>query len=410
MLVLGIILSICLAGLFAGLETGLIAASQLKIYENKEKGHLSARSAYFLLRKPERLLATTLIGTNIVIVTATILLIILLGELDFPEWAKGAGSFLLTLVILIFSEIIPKSFFRNHADAVTVKLAPILVGFYLLFIPISVVLNFIIKILLTFIGKREAKSKIPASREDLYYLIKLRSKELGIPMQDQKVISDIFNFRHTKAREVMIPFHELPLCHKEMSFVEIVALAKENGARFIPIYEKRMDNIVSYIDIEDLFYLKPKNFSEIMKEAVFYPETKPIPDLLLSMNKKNLQVVFLSDEYGLISGMITSNEIIADIIGFIPGEINGYVQPITPISKGRWSIIGTTDIEEFIHTTGIMIEKGSYDTIGGYICDKLGEIPAPDTVFEDINVSYKIIESNKRCIMKIEVWKKQESM
>jgi putative hemolysin len=121
MIVLGIIFCICLAAFFAGLETGLIAANQLKIYEDREKGGLSARAAYFLLRKPERLLATTLVGTNIVVVTTTILLIILLETWGMPVWTRGIASFILTIILLIFAEIIPKSFFRNHADTVSVN-------------------------------------------------------------------------------------------------------------------------------------------------------------------------------------------------------------------------------------------------------------------------------------------------
>jgi len=410
MIILVILFCICLAGFFAGLETGLIATNQLTIYDDKEKGSLSARAAYFLLRKPERLLATTLIGTNIVVVTTTILLIILLETWGMPIWMRGVASFILTIILLIFAEIIPKSFFRNHADTVTIRLAPVLVGFYILFIPISIILNFVIKLILLFLGKHKLKSKMPASRDDLHFLIKLRSKELGLALQDQKLIADIFDFRDTKAREVMLPFHELPLCPKEMGIKDIVLFAQDNGARFVPIYEKRMDNIVGYIDVEDLLYLMPKTISDIMREVVFYPETKRIPDLLLNMNKLKLSVVFLSDEYGVVSGMITSNEIIADIVGFIPGENNGNIKPITTIAKGKYYVIGTADIGEFTHETGITIEKGAYDTVGGYLCDKLGEIPLVDTVFEDMHVTYKIIESDKKSIKKIEVWKKQENM
>jgi putative hemolysin len=410
MLILGIAFCICLAAFFAGLETGLIAANQLKIYEDKEKGGLSARAAYFLLRKPERLLATTLVGTNIVVVTTTVLLIILLEAWGMPLWTRGVASFILTIVLLIFAEIIPKSFFRNHADTFSVKCAPVLVGFYVLFILVSTILNCIIKLVLLLLGKHKVKSKIPASRDDLFYLITLRGKELGLSLEDQKLIADIFDFRDTKAREVMLPFHELLFCPKEMGVRDIISFAEDNGARFIPVYEKRMDNIVGYIDVEDLFYCMPKNISDIMREAVFYPETKRIPDLLLDMNTLKLSVVFLSDEYGMVSGMITSNEIIADIVGFIPGEMNGNIKSITKIAKGRYSVVGTADIDEFIHETGIAVEKGAYDTVGGYLCDKLGTIPPADTVFEDVHVIYKIVESDKKSIKQIEVRKKQENL
>jgi putative hemolysin len=362
------------------------------------------------LRKPERLLGTTLVGNNIAVVTATILFIMVLQRMNLPAWSVGLGVFALTLVFLVFAEVIPKSFFRNHADTISVKLAPLLVVYYVLTIPLSWGLNLIIKLFLFILGKGRAESRMPASRDDLFFLIRLRSMELGLPQHDQKLMADIFDFRNTKAREVMIPFHELPLCRRDVGMAELVAFAESNGARFIPVYEQRMDNITGFVDVEDLLFIRANNFSDIIKEAVFYPETKRIPDLLLNMNRKKQQVVFLSDEYGVISGMITSNEIIADIVGFIPGELNGNVKAVTAVGKNRYLVTGTADIEEFTHETGINVAKGSYDTIGGYICEKLGEIPLPGTVVEDGHIVYKILESDKKRIIKIEVCKKPENL
>jgi putative hemolysin len=410
MIVAGIIICVILSAFFSGLETGLIAANQLGIYDRREKGGLGPRCAYFLLRKPERLLGTTLVGNNIAVVTATILFIMVLQRMNLPAWSVGLGVFALTLVFLVFAEVIPKSFFRNHADTISVKLAPLFVVFYVLTIPISWGLNLIIKLFLFILGKGRAESRMPASRDDLFFLIRLRSMELGLPQHDQKLMADIFDFRNTKAREVMIPFHELPLCRRDVGMAELVAFAESNGARFIPVYEQRMDNITGFVDVEDLLFIRSNDFSDIIKEAVFYPETKRIPDLLLNMNRKKQQVVFLSDEYGVISGMITSNEIIADIVGFIPGELNGNVKAVTAAGKNRYLVTGTADIEEFTHETGINVAKGSYDTIGGYICEKLGEIPLPGTVVEDGHIVYKILESDKKRIIQIEVCKKPENL
>lgn len=410
MIIVIILLCIVFSAFFSGLETGLVAANQLRLYDKKEKGNFGARSAYFLLRKPERLLATTLIGNNIAVVTATILFIMFLSTMGLPAWVQGVGVFSLTIVLLVFAEVIPKSFFRNHADTITIKLAPLLVVFYLIFIPISLVLNMVIKLILLVLGRHKADSRIPASRDDLFYLIRLRSMELGLPTHDQKLMADIFDFRNTKAREVMIPFHELPLCREDIGYAELVSFAENNGVRYIPVYKKRVDNITGFIDVEDLLFIKVGDISDIIREAVFYPETKRIPDLLLSMNRKKQQVVFLSDEYGVISGMLTSNEIIADIVGFIPGEANGNVRSVTAIGKGRFMVTGTADIEEFAHETGINIPKGSYDTIGGFLCEKLGEIPVTGTAIEDGHVMYKITQSDKRRIISLEVLKKTESL
>jgi len=402
--ILGILFAVIASGFFAGIETGLLAADQLALFSKKEKHVFYAITAYFLLIKPERLLSTTLIGTNIAVVTAAVLLKSLLIEKGFPFWSSWAGSLSLSIILLIFSEIIPKSFFREHADTISVKFAPVLAFFYFLFLPLSILLNSIVQFLL-FIFRQQRQRRLPGSREDLRLLIKLISRESGTEIKNQRFIDDIFDFKETLAREVMVPFHKVPVVDVHRSIKDIIDISEKERTKNITVFSGRTDNVIGYVSIPDLLGIQAETIKEIMQKAFFYPDTIRIPELLRIMIKRKQTVVFLSDEYGGISGKISQDDIAAEIVGHIPKDKSVINSDIIQISKNQFSIAGTTDLEDLYNETGIKINKGLYDTIGGYICAKLGEIPQKGAILKDKGIIFIIIDRDERHIIRIEMKK-----
>ena len=406
-----LILLACTVGsaFFSGLETGLLAADQLTLYLKKEKGITYARAADFLLLRPERLLGTTLIGTNICVVTAAIVVASALRESGF-ESAAWLGSLALSVFLLVVAEIIPKSFFRRRADGIAVRLAPVLVVFHFLFLPLAVILNGIVKSILLFSGRRTTSSKLPQSRDDLRLLVRLGSRESGLGRSEHRVFEDIFDFRTTLAREVMIPMHEYPVCASTSTIEEAVQISYTNQIRFLPVFESRADNVIGYLDVESLLRLEYKAKSrrrirDLMTEAVFYPDIKRIPDLLLEMNRRKLEVVFLSDEYGAVTGLITPAEIASEIVGFVPGEAFQQNDEISILGPGHYILAGITDIEDLYHDTGIPLRKLNSDTVGGFICEHLGRIPEVGTAFEHGGYLFEVLERDDRHIIRIEITK-----
>jgi len=364
-----------------------------------------ARAAEFLLLRPERLLSTTLIGTNAAIVTAAMLLAGALRDRGF-QGSSWLASLALSLVLLVFTEVIPKSFLRRRANTVAVRLAPILVVFYFAFLPVSLVLNTVIKVLLVFAPPRERQSKLPQSREDLRLLVRLGSREAGLDPAEHRVFEDIFDFRHTLAREVMIPLHQYPVCASTASLEEAARLAQEHGTRFLPVFHTRADDIVGYVDTERLLAVEPQRRGRVkafISDAVFYPDVKTIPDLLLDMNRRKLEVAFLSDEYGAVSGLITPAEIAAEIVGFVPGRPYAAEDEVRRLEPGHYVVAGTLDIEDLYHETGIRLKKRNCDTVGGFVCEQLGEIPPTGASFEHGGVQYRVLERDDRHVTRLEI-------
>jgi CBS domain containing-hemolysin-like protein len=404
MMLLEIFICMLFAGFFAGLETGLLAADQLLIYSEREMGIWHARAADFLLKRPERLLGTTLIGTNIAVVTAAVLLNSYLRARIEPLEAWLA-SLALSLLLLVFSEIIPKSFFRKQANTISVRLSPILVVFHFLFLPLSFVLNGVIGLALVVAGQQQQpRSKLPQSREDLRLLVRLSSRESGLEYSDYRIFEDIFDFRGTLAREAMLPLHEYPVCWIDQSPRKVVEIADHTGVRFVPICRDRTDNVVGYVDMEEMVTRKVESLAEITREPVFYPDTKKVPELLLEMNQRKLEVVFLADEYGAIAGLITPREIASEIVGVIPGKSSlDEEEEIRSVAPGIYLVPGSTDLEELSRETGISVRRGNYDTVGGFLCERLGEIPEIGATFEEGGVIYRVVDRDPRHIKLIEL-------
>ncbi|MFP4384951.1 MAG: hemolysin family protein [Spirochaetia bacterium] len=390
------------AAFFSGLETGLIAADQFLLFSKKEKGVRYASAAAFLLLKPERLLSTTLIGTNISVVTAAVLLNSSLRAAGYG-WFSGISSIILSIALLIFAEIIPKSFFRIKTDILGVKLAPALVFFYYLFLPVSFILNLFVKFFLLITGQHKSSKKILDTRQDLKLLVRLGSREAGIPGRDQRIIEDIFDFQETTAREVMIQLHKTPVCSIDGSLQSVVNYSAVYGMEYIPVYQGRVDNIIGYIDIEDIYGSLSRTetaeagksgIANLIREPVYYPDSKNIPDLLLEMNQKRLDLVFIVDEYGRVTGMLTPEEIVSEIVGFRPGRGRGSEELIILTAADTYRVKGITDIEDFQNKTGLHLKPVNADTLGGYLSAVLGRIPRTDEEYREGNVRYKILKGS----------------
>ena len=398
-------LLICLvcAAFFAGLETGLLAVNRMLIQERKTSNVLYARAVEFLLSKPERLLGTTLIGHNIANVTAAVILTNYFEQIGLSSYA-WIGILAMTFVFLVFDDFIPKSFFRTHANSIAAKLAPGLVVFYGLFLPIYLVLNNLVKLLLFSTGRHKAAREELRTKRDLRFVVNLTGKEAGLPIEDQKMIEDILHFRDQIAREVMVPFHKLPVLNSAQQVVDAAKISVETGHRFIPVSKHRTDNMVGYVDTTELLWSGERTVEEVMKQAIYCPETRSIPDLLLDMNMKGMNVVFLVDEYGGIAGMITPSQIVADIVHFTP-ENGSVIEEIVHTDSGTLLVSGEMDLEDLSHELVIGFRGSHTRTIGGYLSERMGEIPEQDREYREGGYVFKITERSDRYIERVEITK-----
>ena len=401
MILIYLVLCTIIFGYFAGLETGLLSANRMLLQEKKRKGILYARTAEYLLSKPARLLGTTLVGCNAASVTAAVLFTKFFEKIGLAH-LTWLGILLMSIILLMFGDLIPKSFFRRYADTVAVRLSPMLLLINILFLPITFILTLLINGLLFVTGQYASRREEVKSKRDLRFLINLKEMSGGLTHAEQKMIEDILDFRDQSAREVMTPFHRIPVVNVNQSIREVALLSYQTKNRFIPVSEYRTDNVIGYIDTEELLWKKAPSIRKIMKHAVYFPETRRIPDLLLDINRNDQKVVFLSDEYGGVAGMITPGQIVGNLVHYVP-ETGSREEAIKVLEPGHYLVQGSADLEDLGHEIGLTVKSGYNRSLGGFLCEKLGVIPEEGRVYEEGGFSFKVTRCDDRHVQEIEI-------
>ena len=211
----------------------------------------------------------------------------------------------------------------------------------------------------------------------------------------QRIIEDIFDFQDTMAREVMVHIHRTLACPSSMSVAEIARQALAADVRFVPIYDQRLDNLAGFLDVEETLTAPSLTLPDLLHEPVFFPDTKRIPDLYMDMSTAGHRVVFLSNEYGRISGIITPAEIVAEIIGRRPGSREAGVRDIVRQNEGEYLLPGLTDTQDFRNETGIALPEGPYDTVGGFLLTWFGRIPEVGEALTARGATFEILDRDE---------------
>ncbi len=405
-IILQIASCLLISGFFAGLETGLLAANRMVLQEKQRRGVLYARAAEYLLRRPARLLGVTLIGTNLANVTASVLLTDYFDTIGLGPFA-WAGVLALTLVFVVFADLIPKSVLRQTADGLTVRVTPLLVALYFVLMPLYAILNVIVQGIMVLSGQQKADREEVRSRRDLRFLVHLAGQEVGLTRDDQRIIEDILDFREQSAREVMTPFHQVPVVTYGQSLPDVARLAVETGSRFLPVARTRTDDLVGYVDTAELLWRTDSTLERILREGVFYPETSALADLLLDMNRRNVDVAFLVDEFGGVAGMLTPSQIIGDIVHYIP-EKGPQVSRIERIGPAHYRVAGMAGLEDLVHEMGLVLRRSYNRTIGGYLCERMGVVPPRDATYTEGGFLFRVTDRDSRRVKEVDITRVKE--
>ena len=361
-----------LSGFFSSAETALFSISKAKaIHLAKEKGYSNS-----LIKKmkddPHRLLATILIGNNIVNVGASALATAIMLKL-VPNNAVGIATGIMTLLILIFGEIFPKSIAtRNNVLIARVVIIP-LFWLSILFTPIIFMLNFIPRIT----GKMRKKSRV--TEEELMTFVEVVKEEGGIEAEEKELIENIFEFDDTSASEIMTPRADMYVIDvdEELNLKDVI----RSGFTRFPVIEEGIDHVVGILNIKDLFLhqvtsSETVDVRKIMSEPYFVPENKKLDNLLQQFKKRKQHMAIIVDEHGGVSGLITLEDALEEIVGEIIDETDRFEPHIVKLNKDEWRVLGKTEIDEVNEKLQMKIpDTKEYDTFSGYILDQIGRIP-----------------------------------
>lgn len=397
-----LIVLLVLSGFFSSSETALFSISRSKArHLAKLPGKANA-----LIKKmkddPHRLLSTILIGNNAVNVAASAIAARLAIDLfkDYnigaaSSYAIGAVTLIMTFLILVFGEVIPKSTATRNSVLIARMVIYPIYWCSILFRPIVVFLDFIPKIT----GK--IKQTPSVTEEELMTFVEVVEEEGEIKEQEKKLIHNIFEFDDTNASEIMTPRADMFVIDADEPLdLKVIA---ESGFTRIPVIEETIDNVVGILNVKDLLAYHAKGASVIdvrqaMRPPYFVPEHKKLDSLLGQFKKRKTHMAIVVDEHGGVSGLITLEDAIEELVGEIRDETDKEEPHIIRQKNKDWIVLGKTDIDEVNEKIGMGIpDSADYDTFSGYVLEKIGRIPSENEKFiiEGFDIVVKSMDGNR---------------
>lgn len=398
------VIFILLAGFFAGSETAFISIDRIELHANTDMKDKRYRVLHWLLDRMEDVQGMFLIGTNVCIVSATIILSNYLGKvLPASCFVPLIVTLVMTPVVLFLSDVFPKIIFRNFSEKITHALAMVYLFFYLVFFPVQFLYMRLIKLLMRIFGLSKAK-KGSLTRDDFKIMLETITGKGVLQQREKGFIERIMNIKNVVAREIMIPLNRVICVEDTEDISKIGTLMLSSEYTSLPVYRERIDNVIGYIDNKDVIRAKPsEKVKKYIKDALYVPESVTIDQVLLDMQNRSAQLAFAVDEYGSVAGVITTQNLVAEVVGGImesgPSEIE---------DKGDYYLVsGMMDIDELEEELDVQIEKSGFETVAGFVMHRTKHLPAVGERFDFDRYTFEVTAVSSLHVEQVAVFKKR---
>jgi CBS domain containing-hemolysin-like protein len=400
-----IIFFLCLTveAFFSGSEIALIAANPKKIRKSPELSPSRIKMTLKLLKNRERLLATTLCGTNLSVITNTILITSLFISL-LREKGEIYSILILSPLLLIFGEIIPKTFFQQNATRIAPWVSyPVWLASYL-FYPLVIYMNKLTNIIFLLAGAKKSKETLFVTREELKLILKMSRKGSDLTTGEVNMINRLFDFSHTTVKEAMIPFVEVSAVEDKDTVKEAIAIISKKGYSRLPVYNERIDNIIGIVNSFDLLNTPiDQSIKSLIRTILFVPESKPIDELVVEMQKKRNHLAIVVDEYGGTIGIITIEDILEEIVGEIKDEYDIDQRLYHRTGWNKYIINARMEIDQIHELLHLSLPDGDFETLGGFLLEKFGHIPKPGEIVKYQDITFTIVSADERSIGEVRI-------
>jgi CBS domain containing-hemolysin-like protein len=343
-----------------------------------DEGDKRAQRVLKISEDAQKVLSAILIGNNIVNLSASALMTVYVTDL-FGSFAIGIGTGVLTLVVLIFGEIVPKTIATTYAENISIWYSGIIVLVMAIMTPLSVIINGIatgiLKLLHVDTSKREAMTE-----SELKTYVDVSHEDGVIESGEKEIIYNVFDFSDAVAKDIMIPRIDMSCVSTEATYDEVMKIFKEDMYTRIPVYEgNEQDNIIGLINVKDLILLQDKESFKIrdnLRKAYYTYEFKKTADLLVEMREKSQNVAFVLSEYGATVGMITLEDLLEEIVGEIRDEYDSdEINLIKNVGGRRYLAQGNMKLDDINDELGTNLDSEDYDSIGGLMIEALDRLP-----------------------------------
>ncbi|MCX7797396.1 MAG: hemolysin family protein [Melioribacter sp.] len=386
------IILLSLSAFFSASEIAYIVSNKIKIELRARKGNIYAKNAYYFVKNSDSFFSTILISNNIVnIAFASISSFVLLTYFGMEEFQILLIS---TAILLLFGELIPKYVGTELADVlVLISSIPIRIIFFLIY-PLTKLTSKISGVINKISSAEEISIVNEIDREDIQDLIEEGTQAKKIDEEQSDIITKIIEIKEQKVYEVMTPRTDIVGVDINSSIDEVLDKFIESGYSKLIVYEENLDNIKGMVLIKDFFKM-PQDLKSVIRDVVFVPETKKSLDMLNEFLDKHFSIAIVVDEFGGTAGIVTVEDLIEELFGEISDEYDVEEKIVKKINNNTFILSGKVEIDYLNEEYSFGIEKGDYETIGGYITSKLGRIPIKGESFKIDHFTILILKSSK---------------
>ena len=420
-LVLAVLVCLVLSAFYSGSETALVSVNKLRINQLVESENARASIVHRLVESPQRMLALTLVGTNLANV-----LIAQLGEglvaRGLPNLAVSLQGLIatvgITTLLLIFGEILPKTIFRVKADTLALRYAYLLRLSEMVLAPLIYLVQTLTQFIVKLIDRGASTPSPDAQREELRLLATMGERSGNLHTDQRRMIHSLLNLQNRTVAQVMVPLVDIVAIEKNTKCEDFLQVAADSGFSRIPVYEEQIYNIVGIVNLLDVIYndveleansnpgeksdVLPDTIEPFIRTALHVPESKNINALLKEIQHTRHTMVFAVDEYGGTVGLVTIEDLVEEIVGEFADERDApeFIRLITPQIL---ECDARTEVDLLEEHYGLAIPEGDYETVAGYILDRTGTIPEIGTELDLGDSIITVIDADARAIRKIRI-------
>lgn len=404
-----ILILVLLSAFFSSAETSMTAANRIRIHSLAEQGNKRAIILEKIISNSGKMLSTILIGNNIVNIAASSLATTFTMKV-FGSMYIGVATGVMTLLVLLFGEITPKTIATLKADDLALTYARPIYALMTVLTPVIYIVGKLANGILFLLRVDPNAKKDTITEHELRSMVNVGQENGVIEREEKQMIYNVFDFGDSAAKDVMIPRIDMTFIDVDSTYQELMDIFKEDMHTRFPVYEDNTDNVIGIINIKDLLLYpenEPFSIRKILREPYFTYEYKRTTDLMMEMRKASVNLAIVLDEYGSTAGLVTLEDLLEEIVGEIRDEYDeDEEEDLKEIQPGKEYIaLGSAKLDDINEALSIHLESEDYDSVGGYIIEQLDSLPSQgQSVTLENGIRLVVDELDKNRIEVVHIW------
>ncbi len=392
---LTLVVLLALSAFFSSTETALTTVNKIRVRTLAESGVERAVTLSKVIEQQGKMLSAILIGNNIVNLSASSLMTTLTIKL-FGNKAVGVATGVLTLLILVFGEITPKTLSTISAESMALRSAGIIYALMYVLTPVIAVVNKLSLGVLLFLKVDPNKKQDMITEDELRTIVEVSHEEGVIETKEKKMINNVFDFGDSLAKDIMVPRIDMVFVNVDATYDELIDIFRNEQYTRIPVYEETTDNVIGIVNVKDLLLIEDHdNFHirDCLRQPMYTYEYKKNSELMIEMQKSFSNLVIVLDEYGATAGLVTLEDMLEEIVGEIRDEYDqDEIKTVQQKGPGEYSVAGAMKLADINDRLGLELESEDYDSVGGLVIGLLDHLPDEGEEVSDGGIRF-IVES-----------------